>query len=81
MIADEVTDLSNKELLSLYLRYIDHNIGLAREDLMDFLECDTGITGHSLADKIATTLQGCGLDLTKLRGKAYNGAGNMVDSV
>ena len=37
--ADEVTDLSNKELLSLVLRYVDHDTGLAREDLMDFLEC------------------------------------------
>ena len=62
MIADEVTDLSNKELLSLDLRYVDHDTGLAREDVMDFLECDTGITGHSLADKITTTLQCYGLD-------------------
>ena len=81
VIADEVTDLSNKELLSLDLRYVDHDTGLAREDVMDFLECDTGITGHSLADKIATTQQCYGLDLTKLRGQAYDGAGNMADSV
>ena len=39
MHADKVTDLSNKELLSLMLRYVDHDTGLAREDLMDFLEC------------------------------------------
>ena len=43
VITDKVTDLSNKELLSLVLRYVDHDTGLAREDLMDFLECDTGI--------------------------------------
>ena len=48
---------------------------------MDFLECDTGITGCSLADKITTTLQGYGLDLTKLRSQAYDGAGNMAGSV
>ena len=81
VIADKVTDLSNKELLSLNLRYVDHDTGLTWEDLMDFLECDIGITGCNLADKIATTLQGYGLDLTKLRGQAYDGTGNMADSV
>ena len=54
---------------------------MAREDLIDFLECDTGITGRSLADKITTTLQGYGLDLTKLRSQAYDGPGNMAGSV
>ena len=48
---------------------------------MSFLECDTGISGHCLADKITTTLQSYGLDLTKLRGQAYDGAGNMAGSV
>ena len=74
MIAEVVTDLSNEELLSLVLRDEDH-------DLMDFLECDTGITGCSLVDKISTTLQGYGLDLTKLRGQAYDRAVNMAGSV
>ena len=40
-----------------------------------------GITGRSLADKITNTLQGYGLDLTKLHGQAYEGAGNMAGSV
>ena len=48
---------------------------------MDFLECDTGINGCSLADKITTTLQCYGLDLTMLRGQVYDGAGNMAGSV
>ena len=81
VIADEVTDLSNKELLSFVLRYFDHDTGLAREHLMSFLECDTGISGSCLADKIMTTLQSYGLDLTNLRGQAYDGAGNMAGSV
>ena len=34
VIADEVTDISNKELLSLVLRYVDPSTGLAREDVM-----------------------------------------------
>ena len=48
---------------------------------MEFLECDTGITGRCLADKITTALQGYGLYLHKLRGQAYDGAGNMAGSV
>ena len=81
VVADEVTDISNKERLSLVLRYVDCDTGLVREDLVSFLECDTGITGRCLADKIITTLQSYGLDLTKLRGQAYDGAGNMAGSV
>ncbi|KAI6658455.1 52 kDa repressor of the inhibitor of the protein kinase-like [Oopsacas minuta] len=45
VIADEVIDLSNKEMLSLVLRYVDSYTGLIREDFINFLECDSGITG------------------------------------
>ena len=58
VIADEVTDISNKELLSLVLCYVDCDPGLVREDLTIFLECDVGISGHCLADKIMTTCHG-----------------------
>ena len=54
---------------------------LIREDLLDFLECNTGITGQCLADKITSCLQSYGLDLTKLRGQAYDGAGNVAGTV
>ena len=81
VIADEVTDVSNKEQLSLVVRYVDTDTLLVREDLIGFIECDTGITGRSLADKITSSLQTYGLDVSKLRGQAYDGAGNMVGSV
>ena len=48
---------------------------------MCFEECDTGISGQALADKITNTLQGFGLDLANLRGQAYDGGGNMAGSV
>ena len=44
-------------------------------------ECDTGISGRDLADKITSCLQSFGLDLRNLRGQAYDGAGNMAGSV
>ena len=81
VIADEVTDVSNKEQLSLVLRYVDPDALLVREDLVGFFECDTGISGHALALKIISCLQNFGLDLSKMRGQAYDGAGNMAGSV
>ena len=42
-----------------------------------FIECDSGITGQALAEKILCFIQTHGLDPTKLCGQAYDGAGNM----
>ena len=42
------------------------------------MECDSGITGQALADKIVGFLLGSGLDPTRMRGQACNGAGNMA---
>ena len=81
VIADEVTDVSNKEQLSLSVRYVDVDKLEVREDLLGFFECDSGITGLALAEQITSTLQGFGLDLSNLRGQAYDGAGNMAGSV
>ena len=81
VVADEVTDVSNKEQLSLVLRYVDPDTLLVREDLLGFFECDTGISGRDLAGKITSTLEAFGLDLSNLRGQAYDGAGNMAGSV
>ena len=48
---------------------------------MGFFECDTGISGRALADKITSCVRAYGLDLSNLRGQAYDGAGNMAGSV
>ena len=79
--ADEVTDISNKEQLSVVLRYVDPDTVLVREDLVSFFECDEGITGSNIAEKIADSLERFGLDLGKLRGQSYNGAGNMAGRI
>ena len=81
VIADEVTDVSNKEQLSLVLRYVEPDTLLVREDLVGFFECDTGISGRALADKITSCVRAYGLDLSNLRGQAYDGAGNIAGSV
>ena len=77
IVADEVTDCSNKEQLSLVLRYVHPDTFQIHEDLIQFIECDTGITGCALADKMIDTISALGLNLQNLRGQAYDGAGNM----
>ena len=49
-----------------------------QEEFVDFILCDTGITGSAIAAKILEALQGYGLDMNYLRGQAYDGAGNMA---
>ena len=78
VIADEVTDVSNKEQL---LRYVDPDTVLFLEDLISFFQCDEGITGSSLAKKITDSLESFGLDLGNLRGQSYDGAGNMAGTI
>ncbi len=77
LMADEVTDCSNKEQLSIVLRYVDPDSKQIREDFVSFVECDTGCSGRALADKMLCFFHTHGLDLTKLRGQSYDGAGNM----
>ena len=78
IIADEVTDCSNKEQLSLVLQFVDRESNQIGEDLVTFVECDTGVTGRNLADKMLNFLNSQGVDLTKMRGQAYDGAESMA---
>ena len=66
VIADEVTDCSNKEQLNLVLRFVDRESSQIRKD---FIECDTGVTSRNLADKMLSFLQSQGGDLTKMYGQ------------
>ena len=81
VIADKVADISNKEQLSLVFRYVDFSTLLVCEDLIGFVEYNTGITGHELAHKITSSLQEFSLDLSNVCGQAYNGAENMAGAV
>ena len=76
--ADEVADSSNKEQLPLVLRFVDVTNSI-QEEFVDFFHCDTGTAGSALADKILEALRGYGLDISCLRGQAYDGAGNMAE--
>ena len=63
VVADEVTDCSNKEQLSMVLRYVHPETLLIHEDLIQFVECDTDIMGRALADKMTSVISSLGLDL------------------
>ena len=73
-----MTDSSNREQLAIVLRYVDPDDLQIREDLVGFVECDAGVTGSAVAEKLTGFIQSSGLDLNKLRGQAYDGAGNMA---
>ena len=48
---------------------------------MGFTECDTGISGQNLAEKIMTYLEALGLDLSNIRSQGYDGASNMAGAI
>ena len=60
-----------------HIRYINPDNLQVRDDFVQFIECDTGITGRALAEKMTSFIEAHGLDLHKLRGQGYDGAGNM----
>lgn len=77
VIADEVTDSSNKEQLSLSLRYVtDENV---KEMFLDFIEVER-ITGQALSDAILHWLDINGLPVADMRGQCYDGTSSMSAS-
>lgn len=76
LIADEATDCSNKEQHCIVLRYVEPESNLIEEDLVTFLECDSGVTGEALAVKMLSFVTD-NFDPSKMRGQAYDGASNM----
>ena len=74
IIADEVSDVANKEQLSLSLRYVhDEHV---KEVFIDFIEVER-ITGQVLADTVLQCLAIWDLPLSYLRGQCYDGSSNM----
>lgn len=74
VIADEVTDIGNKEQLSISLRYVFE--GLVHEIFIDFIEVER-ITGTALATAILQNLEEWGLSPLDMRGQCYDGAASM----
>ncbi|KAL4120004.1 hypothetical protein QTP88_012752 [Uroleucon formosanum] len=75
ILADETTDVSNKEQLTLCVRYIDDQNNLC-EDFLKYVNIDS-LTGASLSSAILNGLTSCGVQCDFLFGQGYDGASNM----
>ena len=51
LIADEATDASNCEQLSIVLRFVDNETLNVREEFLGFAECKSGVSGDAIAKK------------------------------
>ena len=79
LIANEVTDCSNNEQLSIVIRYVEPETASIREDLDTLLECDSGIIDKALADKMLGFVRNH-LDPSKMRCQDYDGAAARISS-
>ncbi|XP_057298780.1 52 kDa repressor of the inhibitor of the protein kinase-like [Hydractinia symbiolongicarpus] len=77
VLADKLLDCSNKEQLSLVIRYVDSSRNI-KEDFLKFLHCKEGLTGADLAQLMLSALQNLNLDFSNCRGQGYDGAGNVA---
>ena len=75
MLADEVTDVSNRERLSLVIRLVDSG-GNIHEEFLGFHDLQR-ITGEAIASSILDTLPQWNLEIKNCRGQGYDGASNM----
>lgn len=78
VLADESTDISGKEILTLCARYVDESNPscVIKEDFLDFIEVEN-LSGASIAQVILSNLRKLGIDVSYLRGQGYDGAASM----
>ena len=69
IICDECTDSSNREQLSLSVRYVaDMRV---QESFLGFIELDSGVTGEAIVAVIEAALVECHLDPTHISGDKH----------
>jgi hypothetical protein len=76
IMADETTDVSIKEQLSICIRYFNTTDCKIEEDFIKFVDVED-LTGESLARTILQELGKLNIDLTYCRGQAFDGSSNM----
>ena len=75
VIADETSDISRVEQISLVISYVD-SLGQKRESFLKFIMTDK-TDGETLFNKITDEMKAAGLDLSKVVGLGFDGAANM----
>lgn len=76
IIADETTDISVIEQMSLCLRYVDLKKVEIKERFIKFIQVDD-LTGGNLSKVLLDEIGKLGLDVANCRGQAYDGCANM----
>ena len=77
LIADEYADISNKEQVPIYVRWIDPESLSAYEDFLGFYEV-RDIKSETIIKAIQDGLARFQLPFSKLRAQTYDGASNMM---
>jgi hypothetical protein len=75
LIVDETSDISNKEQVSICLRWVDNNL-MIREHFIGFYDTPS-TTGEALFELVKNVLKGLNLNPSKMVGKAFDGAASM----
>ena len=75
-MCDEYTDVSNKQQLSICVRWVDENLN-PHEDFLGFYEVPN-IKSETVVSAIKDAFVRFNLPLSDLRGKTYDGASNML---
>ena len=76
IMSDEAADISNKENLSVVIRFLD-STKTVREEFVGFYLCEDGTTGAAIKDLIIGAVADLGLSMDDCRGQCYDGADNM----
>ena len=77
-LADEVTDCSSLEQVSIVIRFVDRDKTI-REEFLGFIAVER-ITGEALATALLSWLQEHNIDVSFCRGQGYDGASSMSSS-
>ena len=59
IMGDEASDISNKEQMSIVIRYLTEDMTI-KEKFLEFVHCDEGTSGAALANKIEKAVTGLG---------------------
>ena len=77
ILADEAADISNKENLSILIRFVDA-LKSIREEFVGYYHCNEGTTGRAIKTMILKVVSDLGLSVDDCHGQCYDGAGNMA---
>ena len=72
ILADEASDRSNQEQLSLVMKYVGSD-WVIREEFLGILHCDLRLSGKALVETVLGGLINLGLDTGNCCGQGYDG--------